>query len=196
MKKKFYVLLMAMISLFMTSCKPEVENHVVTFNANGGAGEMESQTFEAEIPAQLSPNTFTYEGHTFAGWATTTTGAVEYADQADYTATEDATLYAVWNTTGGQIEGMVYVAGGTFEMGSDDYSSDERPVHTVTVGSFYMSPHEVTQAQWEAVMGENPSDFDGSNLPVETITWYDAIEFCNALSTSEGLTPCYTINGI
>ncbi len=172
-------------------------SYTVTFNANGGVGEMAAQIFEAETPALLSANTYTRVGRLFAGWATTATGTEEYADQASYTATEDATLYAVWNTAGCQLAEMVYVEGGTFEMGnsnSDEYPG-ERPVHTVTLSSFYMCPYEVTQAQWWAVMGENPSYYSGNNLPVEDISWYDAIEFCNALSESEGLAPCYTVNG-
>ncbi|MBN1426019.1 formylglycine-generating enzyme family protein [Candidatus Fermentibacteria bacterium] len=88
---------------------------------------------------------------------------------------------------------MVSLSGGTFQMGSTSQwaDSDEQPVHTVTVSSFYMSKYEVTQAQYQEVMGTNPSYFQGANRPVERVTWYDAARFCNALSVSEGLTPCY-----
>jgi formylglycine-generating enzyme required for sulfatase activity len=66
-----------------------------------------------------------------------------------------------------------------------------------------MSKHQVTQGQYEAVTGNNPSYFTTSispetstaNRPVEQVTWYDAVEFCNKLSTQEGLTPVYTITG-
>jgi formylglycine-generating enzyme required for sulfatase activity len=90
--------------------------------------------------------------------------------------------------------GMVRVEGGTFQMGSNDGYDWEKPVHTVTVKSFYMAKYEVTQKEWTAVMGSNPSYFKGDNLPVENISWYDAIEFCNRLSEKEKLTPAYTIN--
>ncbi len=90
---------------------------------------------------------------------------------------------------------MVYVEGGAFQMGSDTGGDDEKPVHSVTVSSFYMGKYPVTQKEWQAVMGSNPSRFTGDKSPVESITWYQAVEFCNKLSQKEGLTPAYTING-
>jgi formylglycine-generating enzyme required for sulfatase activity len=97
-----------------------------------------------------------------------------------------------------QIPGMVLISGGAFIMGSPDSDpnsySDERPQHSVTVSGFYMSKYEVTQGEYQAVMGTNPSRFKGDNLPVEEVSWYDAIEYCNALSQREGLTPAYTID--
>jgi formylglycine-generating enzyme required for sulfatase activity len=65
----------------------------------------------------------------------------------------------------------------------------------ITVSSFYMGRYEVTQAEYEAVMGSNPSNWKGDNLPVEQVTWYDAVNYCNALSLSKGLTPAYTVSG-
>ncbi len=70
--------------------------------------------------------------------------------------------------------GMVYVAGGTFQMGSNKYS-DEKPIHTVTISSFFMDKTEVTQGQYRKVMGKNPSYFSGcDDCPVEKVTWHDA----------------------
>jgi formylglycine-generating enzyme required for sulfatase activity len=89
---------------------------------------------------------------------------------------------------------MVLVEGGTFDMGCNEYDV-EKPVHSVTVGDFYIGKTEVTQAQWKAVMGNNPSCFKGFNLPVETVSWFDTIEFCNKLSEKEGLTKCYSEKG-
>lgn len=54
---------------------------------------------------------------------------------------------------------------------------------------------EVTQEVYKSVMGENPSFFKGENLPVENISWYDAIYFCNALSKSQGFKEVYSVNG-
>jgi formylglycine-generating enzyme required for sulfatase activity len=96
-------------------------------------------------------------------------------------------------------DGFVRINGGTFLMGSPatevGRSDNEGPQHSVTVSGFYMSKYEVTQKEWTAVMGSNPSYFKGDNLPVECVSWYDAIEYCNKRSVKEGLTPAYTRNG-
>jgi formylglycine-generating enzyme required for sulfatase activity len=86
------------------------------------------------------------------------------------------------------------MAAGTFRMGgSGEY--DEKPIHQVTLSkAFYMSDHEVTQKEWVEMMGNNPSLFKGDDLPVERVSWYDAIEYCNKRSVKEGLTPAYTID--
>jgi formylglycine-generating enzyme required for sulfatase activity len=71
----------------------------------------------------------------------------------------------------------------------------EKPIHTVTVSSFSISKYEVTQKEWQEIMGTNPSFFKGDNLPVERVSWYDAIEYCNKRSLKEGLTPAYHGSG-
>lgn len=57
-----------------------------------------------------------------------------------------------------------------------------------------MEKYEVTQKEWKAVMGNNPSKFKGNNMPVEMVNWYDCIEYCNKRSIKEGLKPYYTID--
>jgi formylglycine-generating enzyme required for sulfatase activity len=93
---------------------------------------------------------------------------------------------------------MVRINGGTFTMGSPA-SEPERNVaeiqHSVSINPFYMGRYEVTQREWLEIMGNNPSHFKGDNLPVENVSWYDAVEYCNRLSEWERLTPAYTING-
>jgi len=93
---------------------------------------------------------------------------------------------------------MINVPGGSFQMGGDGLSDGDGlnsiPKHSVTLTSFFMSKTEVTQAQYQAVMGTNPSNYIGSNLPVEGVSWYDALVFCNKLSMAKGLTPAYRIN--
>ena len=117
------------------------------------------------------------------------------------------------------IPEMVLVPGGTFRMGSNDNMDiDAKPVHTVTLDGFYMSKNLITQEQYHAVVGFNPSLFQGGldkprqyaqsynmryelpegvtsgdKLPVENLTWFDVLEFCNKLSALEGLTPVYEI---
>jgi len=94
-------------------------------------------------------------------------------------------------------DGFVWIQGGTFTMGSPPNEPDRRDneiQHQVTVGSFYMGKYEVTQKEYREIIGTNPSNFKGDNLPVEMVSWYDAIEYCNKRSQKEGLTPAYTIN--
>jgi len=92
---------------------------------------------------------------------------------------------------------MVRIEGGAFTMSSpaNEVSRDSDEVqHRVTVSAFYMSKYQVTQAEYESVMRTNPSNFKGANLPVENVSWYNAVEYCNALSQREGLDPAYTID--
>lgn len=84
------------------------------------------------------------------------------------------------------VDNMVYVEGGTFMMGAtseqgSDADSSEKPVHCVTVSSFSIGRYEVTQEEWEAVMGSNPSNFKGARLPVEQVSWDDCQEFIRRL---------------
>jgi formylglycine-generating enzyme required for sulfatase activity len=90
-----------------------------------------------------------------------------------------------------EIEGMVYVQGSTFTMGctseqGSDCWDDEKPVHQVTLDGFYIGKYEVTQAEWEKVMGTNPSYFKGKNLPVEQVSWNDIQEFLRRLNAQTG----------
>ncbi|HIK11623.1 MAG TPA: formylglycine-generating enzyme family protein [Oscillatoriaceae cyanobacterium M33_DOE_052] len=85
---------------------------------------------------------------------------------------------------------MVAIPGGKFIMGSPNSEPKrweaEGPQHEVTVPSFYLSKYPITQDQWEVVMGDNPSLFKGWNRPVEQVSWYDAVEFCQKLSEKTG----------
>lgn len=80
---------------------------------------------------------------------------------------------------------MIAIPGGSFQMGSEDYS-DTKPVNKVTLSPFHIGKFQVTQAQWKAVMGYNPSYFKGDTLPVEQVSWDDAVEFCERLSRQTG----------
>jgi len=85
---------------------------------------------------------------------------------------------------------MMAIPGGRFVMGSPNTEArrgkDEGPQHTVNVTSFFMGKYEVTQEQWQAVMGNNPSYFKGAKLPVEQVSWNDAVQFCQKLSEKTG----------
>ncbi len=89
--------------------------------------------------------------------------------------------------------GMVLVEGGTFLMGSNDGADNEKPVHEVKVSSFWLSIYQITQAEWRKVIDSNPSYFKGDDLPVDTVSWFDAVEYCNRRSLKEGLKACYSI---
>ena len=97
--------------------------------------------------------------------------------------------------TGKASDGFVFVEGGTFQMGdNDDEYAYAKPVHTVTVNSFYICDHEVTQKEYRDITRNNSNYFEGNNRPVDSVSWYDAVEYCNALSIKKGFTPCYTID--
>ena len=93
---------------------------------------------------------------------------------------------------------MTFIKGGTFLMGS---SASERMrdademQHSVTVDDFYCDAFEVQQSDYEKLMGENPSWNKGANLPVDNVSFYDALEYCNKKSAAEGLTAVYKIGG-
>ena len=82
---------------------------------------------------------------------------------------------------------MVLIGAGAFQMGLDEAPSvGEQPAHTVALDDYYIGATEVTQAQWRAVMGNNPSHFRGDNLPVDGVTWEEAQLFCEKLSKLSG----------
>ncbi len=92
---------------------------------------------------------------------------------------------------------FVLIAGGEATIGSpesEDWRSNDETQHRVTLSPFYLSKYEVTQKQWKSITGKNPSSFTGDALPVESVTWLEAVEFCNALSRREGRESAYTIS--
>ena len=95
---------------------------------------------------------------------------------------------------------MVRVPAGEFMMGAleDDSKAfdSEKPRHKVTLTrDFMVGKYAVTQALWESLMGSNPSHFKGANRPVEQVSWFDVVKFCNKFSELEGLEPTYIVNG-
>lgn len=162
----------------------------LTLNSSTAYLNDEAQTLDV-VPVSINDRTmlpirFIAEGFHFD---------VEWAGE-----TQTITIIKEDNTKPEQIEddNMLLISGGTFNMGSDpseaERVSDENE-HTVSVDSFYLAKTELTQKEYQEIMGSNPSENVGENLPVENITWYDAIRFCNALSEKYGLDPVYTIDG-
>ena len=97
----------------------------------------------------------------------------------------------LFNVNGVQFK-MLRVEGGTFMMGAmeqdDDAYNDEKPQHKVTLDDYYIGETQVTQALWQAVMGVNPSNWEGDDLPVEMISWNDCKEFIKKLNQLTGRT--------
>ncbi|MEI6141872.1 MAG: formylglycine-generating enzyme family protein, partial [Mariniphaga sp.] len=92
----------------------------------------------------------------------------------------------ITETANGAFIEMVAIKGGTFQMGSNYGVAYEKPIHTVTVSDFHIGKTEVTQAQWVAIMGSNPSSFKGDNLPVENVSWNDVQNFIGKLNARTG----------
>ncbi len=93
---------------------------------------------------------------------------------------------------------FVLIQGGNFEMGSpasENRREKDEGLHHVVLSSFYMGIHEVTQKEYRELTGKDPSQFKGDNLPVENVSWHDAVLYCNARSKAENLTPAYEISG-
>jgi formylglycine-generating enzyme len=170
--------------------KWEPLSYTVTFDSQGGS--------TANPQTKLVTNDEPYgelaitnkEGYTVGGWWTEPNGGgSEITSSTVVSLTQNQTLYAKWGIP------MTYVEGGSFQMGSDSGYSNEQPVHTVRVDSFYIGTYEITQDIYEEVMGSNLSEWKGDCLPVEWVTWYEAVQFCNALSREEGRQEAYTISG-
>jgi len=88
-------------------------------------------------------------------------------------------------------DSFVLVKGGTFVNTKSNLFGKH-----ATLPDFYIGKYEVTQKEWNDVMANNPSKFKGENLPVEMVSWYDCIEYCNKRSITENLQPYYNIDKI
>lgn len=86
-------------------------------------------------------------------------------------------------------DSFIFIKGGTFINTTSNFYTKN-----VILSDFYIGKYEVTQKEWIDIMGSNPSEFKGDKLPVETVSWYDCIEYCNKRSIKEGYEPYYNIN--
>ncbi len=96
---------------------------------------------------------------------------------------------AVFGACSKKTDGLVLVKGGTFVNTKSNYYGE-----SITIADFYIGKYEVTQKEWMEVMESNPSGFKGDDLPVESVSWYDSIEYCNKRSIKAGLEPYYNID--
>ena len=176
--------------------------YTVTFVSNGGSSTA-AQIIRTGAKAAY-PQNVTRIGFSLLGWFKETSLTNQWNFETD-TVTQDTTLYAKWKF---RLD-MVFVQGGTFQLGkalgtADD--SDVTPVSNITLTSFYMGKYEVRQSQWQAVMErtqqqqqalattETDNYGRGEFYPIYYVSWYDALVFCNKLSIMEGLTPAYRIS--
>ncbi|WP_461247019.1 SUMF1/EgtB/PvdO family nonheme iron enzyme, partial [Treponema sp. R6D11] len=180
---------------------------IVTFESNGGTSVPSQNVADGGFATR--PANPTKSNYIFDYWYKDTAFTSPYYFNTHVTA--NITLYAKWvansdneYTTGpgtGNIN-VIWIPGGTYLMGSPasekGHKNSEVPQHEITLSGFYMGKYEITQDQYRAVMGSNPSEFSDSgnwNRPVERLTWIDAIKFCNQLSYKEGLEQVYNIAG-
>lgn len=170
--------------------------YTVKFNANGGTGTMENESFAYGIGKALTANAFKRTGYTFHGWATSSGGAVVYKDKqyvTNLTSTAGATvnLYAVWKEA---LYMVIDLSGGSSAKSypvsyldavpsggwSDTYKTTKLVMRKIPAGSvksititkpFYVGVFEVTQKQYELVTGTNPSWNKGNMRAVESVTY-------------------------
>jgi uncharacterized repeat protein (TIGR02543 family) len=177
----------------------------VSFNADGGTPAPVSQTVtdggHATEPAAMAK-----EDRTFGGWYKDAAFTAQW-DFAQDTVSSDLTLYARWVLfeAGRQISHTIQGVTVPFRFvppGSFQYTATTTDVAAITQ-AYWLSETEVTQELYQAVLGYNPSALPDTpaagetqaKRPAENMTWYDAVEFCNALSKASGREPVYTITG-
>ncbi|NET57275.1 MAG: formylglycine-generating enzyme family protein [Symploca sp. SIO2E6] len=173
----------------------EEETAAEEFRQLGKTGEQrEIAGVFFEIPPSGDKPTFTLEKSTLTFEVVQVNAGGE-----EISRTQGQAEYFTEDLGNGIILQMVAIPGGSFQMGypatEEGHYSDEESQHEVTVPSFFMGRYPVTQAQWQAVarlpqvkrrLDPNPSYFQGVGLPVEKVSWYDAVEFCARLSRKTG----------
>ena len=207
--KKFVLAALALLAitglLALSGCKNDSvsESHTHTFDENRWKSDATGHWHPATCEHTEEKGGFA--SHTF-----------DWKVQNQSTDTEAGKLVKKCRTCSWTDEmeipaGFVYIPAGKFQMGSTVGDADEKPNHKVTISKgYFMGRHEVTQKEWAEVMKDNangiseyPSHFknspaeneDQTQRPVEQVSWYDAVVYCNRRSIAEDLTPCYTIGG-
>ena len=162
----------------------------VCWNTNGNPTVADSHTVDGGGAGSFTSNiTGLTENTTYyvRAYATSSAGTV-YGETRTFETNNPNTF-----TVNGVSFEMVYVEGGTFDMGAtseqgSDAENNEYPVHSVTLSDYYIGKYEVTQELWLAVMGSNPSHFKGAQNPVEEVSWNDCQEFVSRLNSLTGRT--------
>ncbi len=171
----------------------------VTYNGNGNTGgsipiDVNRYWTGRSVTIMGNTGSLVKAGYVFDGWNTAANGSgTDHSVGLTFAmGTVNMVLYAKW----AKIITMATVPGGSFQFGSEVIGT---PVHQVSLSGFQMGIYEVTQTQYLLVTSANPSYFnsgaDAPTRPVEQVTWYDAVEFCNKLSVIDGFSPVYMITG-
>ena len=169
-----------------------INQYTVTYDSNGGSA-VSPGTYD--YGTSISEPTVTRLASIFLGWFNVSDTEVNFP----YTIAGNITLTAKWDYVepiNDLLDSMIDISAGSFMMGNSGtgWWNYTIPVHQVTLQAFKMGAFEVTQEQYEAIMGVNPSEFkpprysDTENNPVDKIEWYKAMEFCTKLSTLTGRT--------
>ena len=177
--------------------------YTVIFNANGGSlVETQIIKYEGNVTTPTKP---TKDGFVFEGWYTSFDNGVTLNTKFDFTSsiTNDVILFAKWKLA----ERFVFVQGASINgaITAEGYTESEifKEGGIVSIPNFYISDHEVTQAEYKAIMENWPDESMankemkgvGDSHPAYYVNWFDTLVYCNKRSINEGFTPCYTIDG-
>lgn len=178
------------------------EIFIIQFNSLGGSYVETQKVEKGKKPT--TPATPTKDGYVFEGWYTSSDNGVTLGTKFDFTTPPESniTLFAKWKLA----ERFVFVQGTSINgaITADGYTESKifKEGGIVSIPNFYISDHEVTQAEYKSIMGTWPDksveDVQqvgiGDNYPAHHVNWFDTLVYCNKRSINEGLTPCYTIN--
>lgn len=173
----------------------EATEYNLYYELNGGVNAASNKDKYAEnsIVNLASP---TKSGYDFKGWYWDKDFNSKVENSTFSGKAQDLTVYAKWDMSAVFVQAyasnMVTIIpkGNKVELENFAGKTEKQVIYAYSI-----SKYEVTQGLYKAVMGENPSEFEGSENPVENVSWYDAIYFCNKLSEKCGLEPVYKVNG-
>ena len=190
------ILLLAVVGftgILLTSCEDEMEppQYPVYFHGDEGSVVFEIDAIRGTKISEPSPPIKT--GYEFAGWYRDTNFTSKWDFNRDRVSSE-LRLYARWIEI--RSVSIKYVEGGEFQMGTYYSRDGGGRLHTVRLSDFCIGQYEVSQDIYEEITGNNPSYHKGARLPVENVSWFDAVLFCNAISQRDGYEQVYSINGM
>lgn len=178
----------------------------ITYNLSDADGDLQNVQVQISGDAGLTytiPAT-ALSGHVGAGVAPGNGRTIVWNAGVDwngqYVPLGKVRVTASDGTTFGPPPGMAFIPAGTFQMGDNlDGVTDAMPVHSVHVDGFFMDRFEVSKELWQSVQiwgsghgyAVSVGGFKAPGHPVQSVSWYDVVKWCNARSEKEGLTPCY-----